>query len=208
MTDQVEHTIWPVGYAKFLPNGKYTMTGTMHSDSLSMSDPDIYIGEVNPQTQYHTPTGPVDMPPRPSDEHYFDYETKTWAGNIDELREKRRREIETERNARLNTKVIVYDGRNLDGNAEAKQNVHHKILATYSQISRSIAPRAVNLVWRDANNNMITFADIIGYRNWLEGLAAVIDERDADTWMWSWQKKADLNALTTFDEVLAFDPSV
>ncbi len=44
-----------------------------------------YVGSVNQDKQYHDIENdrPVDMPPRPSEAHDFDYAAKQWVPNVD-----------------------------------------------------------------------------------------------------------------------------
>jgi hypothetical protein len=68
-----------VQFARFLPNGKYHNVGIVPPTSDTLLEADVYIGVVDPDTQYHGPGGkPVSMPPRPSPFAEFNYDTKSW----------------------------------------------------------------------------------------------------------------------------------
>lgn len=68
--------------ARFNAQGQYTWVGSVEAHSKG---DDLYIGYVDPHTQYHdTGAGvPVDMPTKPSDAHEFDYVAHAWVLNAD-----------------------------------------------------------------------------------------------------------------------------
>lgn len=68
-------------FHRFDQNGRYTNTVESTEEGITFEDPaTIYIGDANPATQYHDlqTNKPVDMPPKPSEFHWFNYETKAW----------------------------------------------------------------------------------------------------------------------------------
>ncbi len=198
--------IVPVHYAKFDANGKYVVTGIVPSNSPTLQEADTYIGTVDPVTQYHTPAGPVDKPPQPTPEYEFNYETKTWGGDVEALRAKRNLQIEAERDLRLVDPVINYNGMLLDADAQSKQNLQDKVTATASRIAQNTPTPPEMLVWKDHTNVIHAFADLATYKAWLDGFVIALENRGMAIWGWSWQRKNDLAALTTFEQVIAFDP--
>ena len=68
--------------ARFNPDGQYTWYGTEQDPKPESGK---FIGEVKPSTQYHdlSANRPVDMPPKPSDRHEFDYSIKEWKVNTE-----------------------------------------------------------------------------------------------------------------------------
>lgn len=68
---------------RFDVSGRYLGQGMITQESLDLEDNRemVYLGKANLATQYHDlETGlPVDMGPRPSKFHLFDYASKTWA---------------------------------------------------------------------------------------------------------------------------------
>lgn len=69
--------------ARYDAAGRYVWVGSMGWDRHV--PPNAYVGEVSPESQYHDiPNNrPVDMPPKPSPHHDFDYRTKQWVANTD-----------------------------------------------------------------------------------------------------------------------------
>ena len=63
--------------------GRYVWVGSAGSDGHVPAN--AYVGAVNADSQYHDiPNNrPVDMPPKPSQHHDFDYRTKQWVANTD-----------------------------------------------------------------------------------------------------------------------------
>jgi hypothetical protein len=191
-------------FARFDEVGRYVATGTVPGDSPTLLEADVYIGEVNPDTQYHTENGPVDMPIRPTEFHDWDWTVKEWIANIDKLREVRKSEIEAERDHRLIEPTIEYDGIVLDADPLSKQNLQDKITATTSRIARGEPTPPEMLVWKDNSNQYHTFSSLSEYKDWLEGFVIALENRGMAAWSWSWQMKDQLSQLTTFEEVLNF----
>lgn len=67
--------------SRYDADGRYTYTGTVDEVPEELG---IYLGAVQIGRQYHNTTTnqPVDMPPRPSVCHDFDYKTKQWVANM------------------------------------------------------------------------------------------------------------------------------
>lgn len=175
--------------------------GTVRSvpEDVAFNDDTHY---VNIETQELVP-----KPPKPEgNDHDWDWPSKSWVLNIDRIRQRKHREIEAERDRRLSDPIIEYDGIRLNAGPLDKQNLQDKITATASRIARGTPTPPQMLVWKDYDNVIHTFADLPTYKTWLEGFAIALEERGMQAWSWSWQKKDQLAALTTAEEVLAFDP--
>jgi hypothetical protein len=143
------------------------------------------------------------LPPSPGPYHRWDAATKVWndSRSLDQLKAVRQVEIEARRDAMIN-EPIVYQGANLDADATAQRNISTKLLELDQRDAAGLPMPVEMLVWRDADNLMHTFTDQASYRAWLGGLALVIAERGSAAYSWSWQKKAELAACTTFDQVI------
>jgi hypothetical protein len=98
--------------------------------------------------------------------------------------------------------VLVYDGKNLDAREQDIRNLEQKLATVQSRIDQGIAAPVDTLVWRDHDDQLHSFADLATYKTWLDGFAIALDERNTAAWSWSWQKKAELAACTTFDQVI------
>lgn len=180
-------------------------TAELNADGYSLMQVDA---DVSDDTHYFDDDHQlVAMPPRPSAKHTFDYTTKSWRDprTVDDLKAEKAIEIERERDARIVAPVVVYDGLNLDADARATENLTKKLTEVNSRISRGSGMPSPMLVWRDHDNVVHQFEDIAAYKDWLDGFAIALGERGTLAYAWSWQKKTALAALTTFDEVEAFD---
>jgi len=199
----------PVHFARVDSDGRYVSTGVVPSDSVTLLEPDVVVGEVDPEMQYHdfASGGPVAKPAKPVEmaEMEFDHQQKTWVGNVEKLKKRKHREIEAERDRRLTDPVIEYDGIRLNAGLLDKQNLQDKITATASRIARGTPTPPQMLVWKDYDNVIRTFPNLEAYKTWLEGFAIALEERGMQAWAWSWAKKDQLAALQTFEEVTAFD---
>lgn len=72
-------------YTVYLPNGQIDRTGTCAESDLqyNVHEGELFIEELaNPQYQYVAEGNLVDMPPQPSMDHIFDYDTKAWVFDV------------------------------------------------------------------------------------------------------------------------------
>lgn len=193
-------------FARFTPEGRYTEAGSVSDDAPVLSEPDVYIGVVDRDTQYHTADGPTDMPPRPSPLHIFDFSTKQWTIDSDAQKARLKVEVDAERDRRIFDSIIVYDGKNIDADAVSIDRLSKKLAAidAYEKIGQQMPARM--LVWRDADNLTHAFATQAEYKAWLAGLAVALDMRGTLAFAWSWEKKSQLQSLTSAEDILAFDP--
>lgn len=161
-------------------------------------------GELD-TTHYVVNNELVELPTRPSLFHEWDATSRAWVGNVVRVRAYRHKQIEDARDKRLNEPVIEYNGMLLDAGPQAKQNLQDKVTATNSRIARGTPTPVQTLVWKDHENQIHAFSDLVAYRDWLEGFVIELENRGMQAWAWSWQLKDRLAALTTLDAVLAFD---
>lgn len=71
-----------INFAQFLPSGEIVSIG-MTQESVVSQMPDLIAvsPDVHPLTHYIDGGKAVQMPPKPSPDHVFDYETRTWVDN-------------------------------------------------------------------------------------------------------------------------------
>lgn len=150
-------------------------------------------------------SGPHDEKPALVDKELAD--DGTLQPSLAKLKEAKSRDIEDVRDRRLVAPVLVYDGKNLDGDAQAKSNLSDKLWEVTSNIARGKSMPVESLVWKDHDNEIHAFPDMASYKDWLDGYVIAFGERNTAVWAWSWQKKAQLEAITTVDELLTFNPS-
>lgn len=142
---------------------------------------------------------------QPSPDYDWSDATRAWVGNIDRARAGKKALIELERDGRSVAPVLVYDSINLDADMRAIENLKSKLAELDSRDALGQSLTADQCVWRDADNGMHQWPDQASYKAWLQGFAVALGTRGTDAYAWSWQKKAQLDALTTFDDVVAFD---
>jgi hypothetical protein len=147
------------------------------------------------------------VPPAPSGSCDWDWTVKAWVPNLAKAKADQHARIERERDRRIAAPVIVYDGKNLDARDEDIRNLEKKLAAVQSRIDTQTETPAQSLVWKDYDNQVHVFADLTTYKAWLDGFAIALDERAMTAWAWSWQKKAQLEAITDPAELDAFDPT-
>ena len=66
--------------ARYDKDGRYVWVGTIDPEVPGFDNTHLYVGHVNPTSQYHDVESdvPKDMPGRPSAHHEFDFERKKW----------------------------------------------------------------------------------------------------------------------------------
>lgn len=169
----------------------------------------VYAGAATLNDRVNPATGELIVggkPERPSLQHHWDAASGAWVPDLAAVRELKRQAIEAERDRRIYA-PIVYDGKTLDGFRASQDNLKSK-LATIAQREAlglpDMAPEL--LVWRDAANVTHTFASQAAYKAWLGGWAIALEERGTLAYAWSWARKAQLDALSTYEELAAFEP--
>lgn len=172
------------------------------------TDQGLLEGGASWETHYVANETLVAFPARPSTSHVWNWTTKAWDPSTDILRSQHHAAIEAERDRRLVAPVLVYDGKNLDADQRAQDNLSDVLSRVHSALDRGVALPASQLVWKDYDNVVHTFADTAAYKVWLDGFALAMGDRNIAAWGWSWQKKNDLAALTTYDELAAFNPEI
>jgi hypothetical protein len=194
-------------YARFNAAGRYHTVGDVPADSPTLLEADVYVGAVDPETQYHTPAGPAAMPARPSLEHDFDWATKTWQPNVERAKAHLRTRIEGERDKRIFAPILAYDGKTLDADAASIDRLTKKLAALDAYEKRGMTMPAPMLVWRDADNITHVFATHAAYKQWLAGFAIALDLRGTQAFAWSWEKKSLVDQALTLEALAAIDPT-
>ena len=200
-----------VPFANFDPEtGQYTRSSWCDATSSDLDEPNTYRGLVSDiNSQYHDITNgvPVDMPPKPSAHHEFNYSSKQWAPNLAHSKVRLKHRIEAERDRRVFA-PIAYDEKVIDGFERSQRNLADKLATIRARREHGLPALPTQLrVWRDANNITHTFPSEEAYESWLVSLAVALEERGTAAYAWSWQKKAALDAITTVAELDEFDPT-
>lgn len=152
----------PVAFARFDADGRYVSTGVVPADSITLLEPGIYIGEVNAQTQYHTDAGPVDIPPRPTLGHDFDWVTKTWLPNLDRAKAEKWEEIKAARDAAKQMPLATPYG-DFDADPAGRSNIVDVAQAVQT-LAQTLAPLdqpTVNFTLHDNTTVTLTAQQMI-----------------------------------------------
>jgi hypothetical protein len=196
-----------VEFAIYDADGRYTERGIVSADSPVLFGPNVYLGAVDLHTQYHSENGPTNIPAKPAGDHDFDWATKTWIPNLERGKARLRVQIEHERDARIFAPIIEYDNKLLDADEVSIDRLGKKLAALDSYEKVGLEMPTPMLVWRDADNVTHAFATHAEYKAWLAGFAVALDLRGTQAFAWSWLKKSELDAITTVEELVAFDPT-
>lgn len=147
------------------------------------------------------PTGNVFAP---SPFHQWDFESRSWLPDIDSARSARRSAVDAERDRRLNFS-INYDGKHLDADARARENLKSKLEELKSRDALGLPMSPALMVWRDADNTTHQWETQAAYRAWLEGFAIAMSERGTMIYGAAWVHKSNIDALESIDAIIAYD---
>lgn len=202
-------------YCTFGPDGNILKTGTVpaslqsalraaEGDNILFFGADTNIGDDSHFVDVDT-KAVCAIPPRPTSAHIWDWSTKSWLPSLSRAQAAKRVEIERERDRRITSQVISYDGKNLDADAVSIDRLAKKLAALDAYEKLGEVMPVDMLFWRDADNVTHTFASHAQYKVWLAGLAVAIDVRGSQAFAWSWEKKALMDAASTVGDVLAIN---
>ena len=148
--------------------------------------------------------GVVKRPEKPSIFHYWDHDLFCWQPNLPASITYRGREVDAERDRRLNL-PFIYDNKRLDADARARENLKSKLEEIKAREALLQPMPTEMLVWRDADNITHTWATQEAYKAWLEGFTIAMSERGTRLYAAAWQHKANIAALTDVDAIVGYD---
>lgn len=142
------------------------------------------------------------LPEQPSPDHVWSWETKEWTDprTLAQFRAIKLHAIEQERDRRIGAPV-AYQGRMVDADARAQSNITNKINEILAREQVGDPMPAAMMIWRDADNLNVTFADQGEMKAWLQGLVIAITQRGTEAYAWSWQMKAAVEQVSSRDEL-------
>lgn len=144
------------------------------------------------------------FPARPSVHHRWDWGSKSWVPNIESARAARRADVESERIRRLNA-PIFYDGKRLDADQVARDNLSNKLSEVGERIRLGVPMAPDLMVWRDADNLSHSWPSIESYRDWLAGFAVAMSDRGTRLYACAWAHKDAINVIEDINTVLAYN---
>ncbi|MBE0438029.1 MAG: hypothetical protein IBX56_19800 [Methylomicrobium sp.] len=149
----------------------------------------------------NTPTVAA-FPTKPSDYHTWDSTTLIWVEDIDALRRDKIAKIK-EKMLTLKFSPISYDDKLVDADETAILNINGKMQEIAA--SESLGLSMVNLVWRDHNNTTHSWESATAYKAWLQGLVVAISQRGTSLYGISWAKQAEINSLSSMEDLQNYD---
>ena len=197
-------------YAKTLPSGAIHFVMDTDSEPPESAGFIVVAPDVTAQTHWikdgvateYATKNYLNIPSYPCT---WSPESEQWvdARDLKELIAVKLREVEDERDRRISA-PIEYLGRLVDADARAQGNITDKIneISAREQAGSPMPESA--MVWRDANNQAVTFDSQEQMCDWLQGLVIAITQRGTEAYSWSWQVKDQLRALESKDAIEAF----
>jgi hypothetical protein len=191
--------------------GQVIQTGNAPLDAIeSMAEGvDVdYILDINvyDSTNYIDPADKTvkSIPIKPNECSDFDWNAKSWVNNIEKAKEFTKKRIDSLREVKLQ-EPITYDNKVLDADARAINNILSKYTELSARSSIGKNPATADLVWRDYNNNIHSWNNVVLYRRWIEEFTIAIAQRGTKVYKRSWILKDTVDNLTDFDEILNLD---
>lgn len=146
-------------------------------------------------------------PSKPSPHHEWDWPTKSWLPNLPAAISARKAEIDVERDRRISL-PLLYDGKNLDADARARENLKSKLEEIKSREALNQPMPQQVMVWRDADNVTHSWPTQEAYKAWLEGFAVSMSERGTMIYAACWAHKGNIGALTSVEDVLNYSATI
>lgn len=134
---------------------------------------------------------------RPSRFHRMDTNIGAWVANTEEAKSEKKNEIESELTSRLYLPCNGFD---------ADKTSRERISGMIARLQRGDGLPAGWIGWRDAENTMHWETDDAAtvLAN-LTTLSRAIEDREQALLVASWQHKANIEKLSTIEEILAYD---
>lgn len=146
----------------------------------------------------------VPFPDKPSEYHVWDWPTKSWLPHLDAAKVAKKAEIEAERNRRI-TEPLTYDGKVLDADQTARDNLKAKLEEVRERIRLNMPMPPELLVWRDHGNQTHSWPTIEAYHDWLAGYAVAMSERGTRCYACAWYHKDALEQLSVLEDIVNYD---
>jgi hypothetical protein len=147
------------------------------------------------------------FPSKPSQYHIWDWTSKTYTLNTQQLnlaKEKKVTEIDKLRGSKA-LQSVTYDNKTLDADAQAQSNINGKLQEIFAREAISLPLVSGEMFWKDTNNVIHSWSNQTDYKLWLQGLVIAISSRNTQLYSIAWTKKAEVEALTGIDDILAYD---
>ena len=162
----------------------------------------IIEGHYSADKYYFSDGIAVLKPTYPGDDNDWDAIQKNWKFNKQAAKQRLKKKVERER-VRRDLVDIIYDGKNLQADEEARANIHGKLAEIVA--AQALGQTASPLIWRDSDNIIHSWTDMLAYKEWMQGLVMAIAARGTALYQSSWAHKAALQALDTASEIKNYD---
>lgn len=146
----------------------------------------------------------VAIPLQPTEFHDWDATFKQWSPQLAEAK-KAKLALLLQEYRRRKELPIAYDSKTLDTDEPAREQLlfHAFEFAERARLNQP-APAAAR-IWENADGTFHSFATDTGFRNWLGGFVITLSERTAQLRIAARQHAQAIRALTTVEDVLAYD---
>lgn len=147
---------------------------------------------------------PIKRDDAPSPFHTWDWNTKTWLPQLAKAK-LHVMQLAISEYRRQKELPIVYDGKSLDTDDEAREQLSFAALEFAERARLNQPATAAGRVWENANGTFYRFDTDAQFRNWLGGFVIVLGNRTAQQRLALRQHVRAVRALSTVEDVLAYD---
>jgi hypothetical protein len=190
----------------YTPSGEITMVGTCALDELDLQEPPEGVlrgfGAASCDLHYYDEVigEAVRKPVPPSQFYKWNWATKSWLPDLDAARKAKLQEVATELDRRLYLPCNDFDADNVS---------RERISGMIARLQRGDGLPTGWLGWRDASNQMHWASDSAEtVLSNLITLSRAIEDREQALLVAGWAHKANIEQLTTFDEIEAYDTNI
>lgn len=149
----------------------------------------------------------VAIPPRQTQFHTWDPATRAWVPNVPAAKSVRVNDLLAEYRRRKDLQ-LVYDAKALDAGLEAREQLVFKAFEFAERARLAQPATGASRVWENADGSFYTFAADGPFRNWLGGFVIALSDRTAQQRLALRQHVQNIRALTTVEDILAYDITV
>lgn len=135
---------------------------------------------------------------------FHEWKNEGWMFNFERARKELSVRLEQER-SRRNFLPIVVNGTMLDVDAVAQKNFSDKIHEVRERIRLGVQIPPELLIWKTADNQVLSWTGIQEYHDWLSTVAITLSERGTRLYAAMWQHKTIVEGLTNADTILTYD---
>lgn len=149
----------------------------------------------------------LQKPPPPTTFSVWDEVANAWVPDLAAAKQ-RYSFLAVEEYRRRKELPLSYDNKTVDTDADAREQLMFKAFEFAERARLNQPAGAAARVWENADNTFFRFDTDIQFRNWLGGFVIALSDRTAQQRLALRQHVQNIKALTTVEDILAYDITV